>query len=44
MIATLLLTQVNGASWPISTFLVLAALVSVGCVALTKETAGKSLT
>lgn len=43
MIATSLVAAANGASWPISTFLCLASLVTVGCVLSSRETTGSSL-
>jgi MFS transporter, MHS family, shikimate and dehydroshikimate transport protein len=43
MIATSLVAWSGGKSWPISTFLALASLVTVGCVLATRETRGSSL-
>jgi MFS family permease len=43
MIATSLVAWAGGKSWPISTFLALASLVTVGCVLATRETRGSSL-
>jgi MFS transporter, MHS family, shikimate and dehydroshikimate transport protein len=43
MIATSLVAWSGGKSWPISTFLCLASLVTVGCVLATRETRGSSL-
>jgi MHS family shikimate/dehydroshikimate transporter-like MFS transporter len=43
MIATYLVAAAGGKSWPISTFLMLASLVTVGCVLVSKETSGSSL-
>jgi MFS family permease len=44
MIATSLVAAAGGKSWPISLFLVLACLVTIACVLLTKERAGRALT
>jgi len=44
MIATSLVATAGGKSWPISLFLMLACLVTIGCVLLTKERAGRALT
>lgn len=43
MIATFLVTQANGASWPISVFLMIGCAITVGCVLTTTETAGRRL-
>ncbi|VTU17787.1 MFS transporter [Variovorax sp. PBL-E5] len=43
MIATSLVAAAGGKSWPISTFLALASLITVGCVLLSRETSGSSL-
>jgi hypothetical protein len=44
MIATFLVAQANGASWPISLFLMVGCAVSIGCVLSLPETAGRKLT
>jgi MFS family permease len=44
MIATFLVSQAGGASWPISLFLATASLITVGCVLSMRETAGNRLT
>ena len=44
MIATTLVAAANGKSWPISTFLCVASLITVGCVLASRETSGSSLT
>ncbi|MBK6007949.1 MHS family MFS transporter [Ramlibacter ginsenosidimutans] len=43
MIATSLVAWAGGKSWPISAFLAVASLVTVGCVLATRETRGSSL-
>jgi MHS family shikimate/dehydroshikimate transporter-like MFS transporter len=43
MIATSLVTMAGGKSWPISVFLMVASLITVGCVCMLKDRAGKSL-
>jgi len=43
MIATALVAAANGQSWPISTFLCVASLITVACVLASKETTGSSL-
>ncbi|VTU13260.1 Proline porter II [Variovorax sp. SRS16] len=43
MIATSLVAAAGGKSWPISTFLAIASLITVGCVLLSRETSGSSL-
>jgi len=43
MIATTLVAWAGGKSWPISTFLAVAALITVGCVLVSRETVGTSL-
>lgn len=43
MIATFLVAQAGGASWPISLFLMAGCAVTIGCVLSTTETAGRAL-
>ncbi|WP_426413676.1 MFS transporter [Bradyrhizobium ganzhouense] len=43
MIATFLVAQAGGASWPISVFLMTGCAITVGCVLATTETAGRRL-
>ena len=42
MIATSLLLWSGGASWPISLFLMVGCLITVGCVLASRETAGRN--
>jgi metabolite-proton symporter len=43
MIATALVAWSGGKSWPISTFLAIASLITVACVLASRETSGSSL-
>ena len=43
MIATFLVAQAGGASWPISLFLMTGCAITAGCVLATTETAGRRL-
>ncbi|WP_456673737.1 MFS transporter [Bradyrhizobium sp. RDM12] len=43
MIATFLVAQAGGASWPISIFLMIGCAITAGCVLATTETAGRRL-
>jgi metabolite-proton symporter len=43
MIATWLVATAHGQSWPISTFLCVASLITVACVLASRETSGSSL-
>lgn len=43
MIATFLVAQAGGASWPISVFLMIGCAITAGCVLSTTETAGRKL-